>query len=82
MDWKFSSFPSLTGTENTNWYTTSVHMSVAEESIRKSIGRFNTPLECRGCTNYPIYHADSFHTYRNCPNKRYRDVSEQANQSV
>ena len=44
MDQKLSSFPSLTGTENTNWGTASVHTSVSEEAIRKSTGRFNIPV--------------------------------------
>ena len=48
MDRKRSDFPSLTGTYNTNWDTAFVHMSVAEESILKETGRFNTPVECWG----------------------------------
>ena len=38
MDQKRSSFPSLTGIENTDWETAAVHMSVAEEAIRKAMG--------------------------------------------
>ena len=82
MEWKCSSFPSLPGTENTNWDTAAVYMRVSEYSIRKETGRFNTPLECWGCTNSPRYHADRFHTYRNCPNKRDPDVSERWKQSI
>ena len=82
MDRKFSSFPSLTGTKNTNWDNADMHMSVAEEDIRKVTGRSNTPVECWGYTNYPGYHADRFHTYINCPNKRDPDVAEQAKQSI
>ena len=33
MDQKCSSSPSLTDTDNTNWETAAVHMSVAEEAI-------------------------------------------------
>ena len=57
-------------------------MSMDEEAIRKATGRFNNPVECWGCTNYPKYHKDRFHTYRNCPNKRDPDVAERSNQSV
>ena len=57
-------------------------MSVSEEATRKTIGRFNATLEFWGCTNSPIYHADRFHTYRNCPNKRDPDVAERENQSI
>ena len=82
MERKCQFLSSLTGTKNTNWKTHAVHMSVAEESIRKAAGGFNTPVEFWGCTNSPRYHGDRFHTYRNCPNKRDPDVSEQANQSI
>ena len=76
MDRKCSPFLSLTGTKYINWSTVAVHMSVAEEAIRKATGRFNTPVEYWGCTNSPIYHSDRFHTYRNCPNKKDPDVSK------
>ena len=76
MDLERSYLPSPTGTNNIMWETASVCMSMDEEAIRKSIGRFNTPVECWGCTNSPRYHADRFHTYRNCPNKRDPDVDE------
>ena len=42
-----------------------MQMSVAEEAIRNATYRVNYPLEFWGCTNYPIYHADRFHTYSN-----------------
>ena len=80
MGRKCSSFLSLTDTENTNWETAAVHMSVAEDAIRKATGRFNTPVDCYGCINSSKYHADRFHTYRNCLNKRYPDVVEWSNQ--
>ena len=82
MDRKRSDFPSLAGTENTKWETAAMHISVAEEDIRKAKCRFNTPVEYLGCTNYLKYHADRFHTYINFPNKRDPDVSEQANQLI
>ena len=82
MDRKRSDFPSLTGTYITNWDTAFVHMSVAEESIIKETGRFNTPVECWGWTKSPIYHADRFHTYINCPNKIDPDVAEREKQSI
>ena len=59
-----------------------MHMSVAEEAIRKATGRVNAPMECWGCTNYPRYHADKFHTYRNCHNKMDPDVAEHENRSI
>ena len=82
MDQKCSSLPYPNGTKNTRWDTEAVCMSVSEEEIRKATGRFNTPLEFWGCTKSPRYHADRFHTYRNCPNKRYLDVAERANQTI
>ena len=51
-------------------------MIVDEEDIRKATGKFNTAVECWGCTNYPIYHVDRFNTYRNFPNKRDSDVDK------
>ena len=80
MDQKRSSLPSLTGTENTNRDTADVCMIVAEEAIRKETCRLNTPVECWGCTNPPIYHEENFHTYRNCPNKMDLDVAEKEKQ--
>ena len=44
-------------------------MSVSEEPIKKSTGRYNAPLECLGCTNSPIYCLYRIHTYINFPNK-------------
>ena len=82
MDQNLSSFTSLTGTNNTNWETTDMHISVAEDTIRKATGRLNTPLECWGCTISPIYHAERFYTYRNCPNERDPDVTEREKQSI
>ena len=61
------SFPRQTCSENTNWETAAVQMSVAEEYIKKATGRFNRPMEFWGCTNYPRYNADRFHTYINYP---------------
>ena len=57
-------------------------MNVAEESIRNSTGRFNTPVEFWRCINYLKYHADIFHTYISFPNKRDLDVAEQVKQSI
>ena len=70
MDQTHSSFPSLTGTKNTNWDIAAVYMSMAEEAVGKATGGFNTPVEFWVCANPPKYQADRFHTYRNCPNKR------------
>ena len=82
MDWKRSFYPSPTGTNNTRWETEAVCMSMTEYSIRNATGRFNTRLKFWGCTNPPRYHADRFHTYINCPNKRDPDVDEQENNSI
>ena len=79
MDQKRSSFPSLTGTDNTNWDTVAICMSMVEDAIRKPTDSFNTPVDFWGCTNYPKYYADRFHTYRNCPNKWDLDVAERSN---
>ena len=76
------SFPNQTCSENTNWETAVVCMSVAEEAIKKATGRVNALLNCWGCTTSPIYHADRFHTYRNSPNKMDPDVSERAKRSI
>ena len=57
-------------------------MSVAEEAIRKATGRFNASLEFWGFTTSPRYHADRFHTYRNCPNKMDPNMVERANISI
>ena len=82
MEHKSSYLPSPTGTKNTRWETAAVCISVAEDSIRKATDRFNTPLECWGCTNSPRYHAERFHTYRNFPNKRDTDVNYQAKHTI
>ena len=47
-DQKQPSFPIQTFSDNNNWETAAVHMSGAEYSIRKSTGRVNAPMECRG----------------------------------
>ena len=39
-------------------------------------------MECRGCTNYPRYHADRFHTYKNFPNNMKPDVVESSKRSI
>ena len=57
-------------------------MSVAEDAIRKKTCRFNAPMGFWGCTNFPIYHEDRFHAYRNFPNKMYLDVVDQEKQSI
>ena len=59
-----------------------MHMSVSEEATRKETCRLTTHLEGWGCTNFPRYHANMFHTYRNFPNKRDPGVAEWANQSI
>ena len=82
MDQKHSSFPSLTRTCNSRCDTAAVCISVSEEDTRKATGKVNAPLEWWGCKNYPRYHVERFHTYRNCPNKRYPDVAERAKQPI
>ena len=69
MDRKRSSFPYLTVTENTNWETVIMHMSLAEEAIRKATGRFNTPVDCWGCINSPIYHVHRFTLTETAPTR-------------
>ena len=46
MDRKRPDLPSLTGTNNTNWETAAVKMSVDEGAIRKATDKFNNPVEC------------------------------------
>ena len=57
-------------------------MIVAEEAIRNTAGRVKAPLKFRGCTNFPIYHVDRFHTYRNCPKNMGTDVLERVMSSI
>ena len=57
-------------------------MSMDRDYTINATGGFNSTVECWGCTNYPRYYAERFHTYINCPNKRDPDVAEQANQST
>ena len=77
-DCKLPSFPRQTFSENTNWEAMAVHMSVAEESIRKADGRVSDPLDWWGCINYPRYNAERLHTYRNCSNKMEPEMAERA----
>ena len=77
-----SLFNALTGTEKNRWETAAVCISADEEVIRKATCRFNAPLKCWGCTNSRRYYAGRFHTYRNCPNKRYPDVVERVKHSI
>ena len=82
MDWQRSFFPSWTGTDNTRLDNADLFISMDEEVIRKATCRFNAPLKCWGCTNSRRYYAGRFHTYRNCPNKRYPDVVERVKHSI
>ena len=82
MDRKRLFYPSLTGNDNTRWDAEYICMSMGEEAIRNAIVRFNTRVEFWGCINSPRYHADRFHNYRNCPNKRDPDVTKQENNSI
>ena len=79
---KHSSFPIHNFSDNTNWETSALHMSVTEEAIQKASGRVNAPLEFWGCTNSPRYHVDKFHTYRNCPNKMDPGVADRVKRSI
>ena len=69
MDRKRSYLPSLTGNDNIRWETAAVNMSVDKEDMIKATGTFNTPIECWGCTNYPIYHADIFIPTKTAPTR-------------
>ena len=81
-DQKHPSFPSQTCSENTNWDTATVCMSVAKEDIRNATGMVNAPLEFWVCTKSPIYHVDRLHTYRNFPNKMDLDVADRTKRSI
>ena len=74
-NWKHPSFTRLIYSDNTNWYTAAVNMSVSKEAIIKATGRVKAPLESWGRNNSPRYHADRFHKYRNCPKKMDTDVA-------
>ena len=50
---KQPSFPSQTFSDNTNWETAAVHMSMEEEAIIKATCRVNALMECWVCTNSP-----------------------------
>jgi hypothetical protein len=50
-----------------------VHLSVAEEAIRRASGPTMAPKECWGCTDTQ-FHKDRFHLFRDCPNQRHPDV--------
>ena len=76
MEQKRSSSPYPTETNNYRWETATVYISVAEEAIINSTGRFDDPLEFWRCTNPPRYHKDRFHAYRNCPNQSYPGVAD------
>ena len=79
--WADQKNPSFTGSiysDNTNWETAAVWMSVSEEAISKATGRDNAPLECWGRNNSIIYHIHRFKNYRNFPKKRYPDVAGRA----
>ena len=57
-------------------------MSMDRDYTINATGGFNSTVECWGCTNYPRYYAERFHTYINCPNKRDPDVAKQENNSI
>ena len=83
--WLYQKHPSFTiptFSENTNWDTAAMCMSVAEEAIIKSTGSINAPLEFWLCTNPPRYYVDRFHTYKNYTNKTDPDVSERTKRSI
>ena len=45
-----------------------VHLSVAEDAIRRATGMPGPPKECWGCTDTQ-FHATRFHLFRECPNR-------------
>ena len=81
-DHKHPSFTNHTLSENTNWETVDVHMSVTKEAIIKATSRVNCPLEYWGCSSYPRYHAYRFRTYRNCPHKMEPDLAERVKRLI
>ena len=52
-DQKQPSFTSSIYSDNTNWETAYMCMSLVKEAIRKATGRFNAPLVCWGGTKSP-----------------------------
>ena len=81
-DQKQPYFSSSAYSDNTKWETADVCICVSKETVTKEKGRVNAPLECWGCTNSPIYHADRFQRYINYPNNTEADIAERANQSI
>ena len=57
-------------------------MSVSGVAIIKETVRFNTLMDFLACTNYPRYHADRLHTYKNFPNKMDPDVAKRTKYSI
>jgi hypothetical protein len=43
-------------------------LSPAESALRNASG-VTAPIECWGCTGHATYHANRFHSFRDCPNK-------------
>ena len=79
LDQKHPSFYRQSCSDNNKWETEAMCMCMDEEATRKEIGRFNTPIKLWGFTNYPKYHVDRFHLYRNQPKKMDLDIAECTN---
>ena len=52
-----------------------IHLSVAEDAIRRATGSPAPPKECWGCTDTK-FHAQRFHLFRECPNRSDPDVRQ------
>jgi hypothetical protein len=59
-----------------------IHMSVAEEAIRRATGSPAPPKECWGCTGTRDFHANRFHLFRECPNRTHPDVKQNFTQRL
>ena len=57
------------------YHTAAIHLSVAEDAIRRATGMPAPPKECWGCSDTK-FHADRYHLFRDCPNRADPDVRQ------
>ena len=58
-----------------SYHVAAIHLSVAEEAIRRATGLPAPPKECWGCTDTK-FHPERFHLFRECPNRADPDVRQ------
>ena len=82
LDRKRLLFPSQNISDNTNWESEAVHVSLDEDAIIKATCRANAPLNLWGCTYSTRYHEDRLYTYSNFPNKMDPEAAERTKWSI